>query len=192
MLPTGGDGSAYVKYSNGNVVVGAGSVDRLTVGNGTVTLAGELSASGDLNVGGGQMHDYDFVAYRVRQSSTPIMSSSIFDFSGTAALGNSQRVVFTRVPLAKAGSVLAVSLLTQDCTVKSGSLSGTVLIDGTPNANAWVGMHTGTISTRRLTKDIASFEAGSYLELQLTASSGYLTDTDPTSGSFIAIVTVEY
>ena len=186
MINSNGDGSAYVKYSNGGVVIGTGNSDRLTVNN-----LGDVTVSGDLNVAAGMVRDAQFVSYRVNQGTTPLMSSSIVDFSGTAALGNSTRIVFTRIPLMRAGSVLGISLLTQNCTVKSGSLSGTVLISGVPTA-ATVGMNTGTIATSVFNKDSITFGANSYLEVQLTASSTYLTDLDPTSGSFMCLVSVEY
>lgn len=119
------------------------------------------------------------------------MTSSIVQFSGTAAAGNATDFRFTRIPLPKAGSILSLTLMTQGMTVKSGSLSGTVVINGSPTS-ATVGMNTGSIVTAQFAKDSVTFAANSYVEVQLTASTGYLTDLDPTSGSLMGLVVVEY
>jgi len=188
---TGGDASVYVKADGGSVKIGAGERDKLIVSVGSVSASVDIVTGGDINSRGGTSHEHKFLSYRVNQGTTPMMTSSIVDFSGTAAAGNGTRIVFTQVPMLRAGSVLGIGLLTQNCTVKSGSLSGTVNINGTPSA-ATIGMHTGTIATRLLDKDSVTFTAGQYLELQLTASSVYYTDLELTSGSFQGFVWVEY
>ena len=188
-MNTNGDGSAYVKYSNGNIVIGAGSADKVTVAAGSTTVANDLTVSAaDINAAGGFQRDERFYKLRVLQGSFPMMSASIL----SAAQGGVEGfMAFTKVPLIRAGSVVGLALLCQDATVKSGSLSGTVRINGTPTA-ATVGMNTGTIAYTTYTKDTHTFTAGQYLEVQLSASTEYLTDTDPNSGSFMAVVSVEY
>jgi hypothetical protein len=186
MLPSNGDGSARIKYlDNGSIEIVTGNVQRLVVSNNGVVVTGDLAASG------GFVRSFNYFRNRVLQSSTPVMTASMMDFSGTAALGNGTRVVYLGIPMTKAGSVVAVALYTGDATVKSGSLSGTVLIGGTPTA-ATVGIHSGTVATNSFTKDTYTFTAGQVLQVQLTASATYLTDTDPTSGSWMAVVDVEF
>lgn len=180
-----GDGNVYVKYSNGSVVLGAGNSDRVTVTSQDVDVAGDIDAAG------GYQHDFQFTRRNLLQTAGVFMTSSIAYLS-TSALGISASI-FTRVPMLKAGSVRGVALLTQDCTVKSGSLSASVLVNGT-FAGA-VGMNTGTIGTATFAKDTYTFTAGQYIEVALTATvgdSGYFTDVNLTSGSWLCNVTVEY
>ncbi|MDP3763689.1 MAG: hypothetical protein Q8Q92_03510 [bacterium] len=182
---TNGDGGAYVKYSGKNIVIGAGDADRVTVSPGNVTMTNDIDAAG------GYQHDFMFYRRQLLQTAGVFMTSSIAFLSGatTGFTGS----VFTRVPMLKAGSVRGVSLLTQDHTVKSGSLSASVLVNGV-FAGA-VGMHTGTIGTATFAKDTYTFTAGQYIEVALTATvgdSGYFTDKDIVSGSWLGVVTVEY
>lgn|SRR3990167_5042598 len=179
---TGGDGNAYVKYSGGNIVIGAGGTDKVTVAPGDVTLSSDIIAAGGLT------KNHSFYKVRLRQGSFPVMTSSIL----SGARDAEDRAVFTRIPLPKAGSVLSISLITQDCTVKSGSLSGTITISGTPSATGTVGMSTGTIVYNTFAKDLVTFTAGQYLEVQLSASTTFATDLDPNSGSFHCVVALEY
>ena len=182
MLSSDGDGSAWVKYSGKNVVIGAGDADRVTVSPGNTTLSNDISPNGGL------ARDYSFYKVRLRQASFPVMTSSYL----SGARDAEDSAVFTRIPLMKAGSVLGIALITQDCTVKSGSLSGTITISGTPSATGTVGMSTGTIAYNTFAKDLITFTAGQYLEVQLSASTTFATDLDPNSGSFHCLVSVEY
>lgn len=181
-----GDGNAYVKYSAPNVVIGAGGADRVTVSAGNVTM------TNDIDAGGGYQHDFQFTRRYLLQTAGVFMTSSVAYLSTSA--GGITGSIFTRIPMLKAGSVRGISLLTQDCTVKSGSLSASVLVNGT-FAGA-VGMHTGTVGVATFAKDTYTFTAGQYIEVALTATvgdgTGFHTDFDIRSGSWLANVTVEY
>lgn len=182
---TNGDGSAYVKYSGKNIVIGAGDADRVTVSPGNVTMTNDIDAVG------GYQHDFMFFRRNLLQTAGVFMTSSVALFSSSTSYMTGS--VFTRVPMLRGGSVRGISLLTQDCTVKSGSLSASVLVNGV-FAGA-VGMNTGTIGTATFAKDTYPFTAGQYIEVALTATvgaAGYFTDVDITSGSWLGVVTVEY
>lgn len=182
---TDGDGRSWVKYSGGNIVIGAGDADRVTVSPGNVTM------TNDIDAGGGYQHDFQFTRRNLLQTAGVFMTSSVAYLS-TSALGISASI-FTRVPMLKAGSVRGISILTQDSTVKSGSLSASVLVNGT-FAGA-VGIHTGTIATATFAKDTYTFTAGQYIEVAMTATvgdAGYYTDYALVSGSWLGVVTVEY
>lgn len=186
MLSSNGDGSARIKYlDNGSIEIVTNNVQRMVLGSNGVTVTGDLAASG------GYVRSYQFFRNNVLQNTTPVMTASVIDFSGTAAAGNSTRTVYMGIPMLKAGSVVGIALYTGTATVKSGSLSGTITIDGSPIA-ATIGIHTGTVATNTFAKDTYTFNAGQVLRVQLTASSTYLTDLDPTSGSWIAVVDVEF
>src|SRR3990167_2135249 len=168
MLPTNGDGSARIKYLGNNKI-------EIVTGNGQRVLVGEAETKffNDVNMAGGGMARFAmFVKTNVLQSTTPIMTASIVDFSGTAGAGNGTRTVYLKRPLPKNGSLLGLTLYTED-TVKSGSLSGTILIDGVPTA-ATLGMNTGSVAYTTWAKDTYTFSAGAVLSVQLTASSTYL------------------
>ena len=182
---TGGDGSAYVKYSGKNIVIGAGDADRVTVTPGNVTMTNDIDAAG------GYQHDFQFTRRNLLQTAGVFMTSSMALFSSSA--GGMTGSIFTRVPMLKAGSVRGIAILTQDSTVKSGSLSASVLINGV-FAGA-VGMSTGTIAVASFAKDTYPFTAGQYIEVAMTATvgdSGFFTDINLTSGSWLGVVTVEY
>lgn len=189
LFATDGDARASVRYSNGDVVVKAGDVDRLTVSKG-----GEVTLANDLTVAGGLAHDYVYTRLHVLQGSYPIMTSSITFLSGTAAAGNTVTKSWTTVPLPKAGSVLAVSLNTEGMTVKSGSLSASVVFGGVAST-ATVGINTGSVASRTYAKDAVAFAANTTMSVALTASSTYLTDTGDNSalsGSVMCVVSVEF
>ena len=182
---TNGDGSAYIKYSGKNIVIGAGDADRVTVSPGNVTM------TNDIDAGGGYQHDFQFTRRNLLQTAGVFMTGTVGYLSTSA--GGITGSIFTRVPMLKAGSVRGVALLTQDCTVKSGSLSASVLVNGT-FAGA-LGMHTGTVGVATFAKDTYTFTAGQYIEVALTATvgdTGFHTDFDIRSGSWLAVVTVEF
>lgn len=189
VMNTNGDTNAYVKYSGGNIVIGAGGADKVTVAPNSTTLTSDLLlTNNDINAGGGYLQSFTLYGVDVLQSTFRLMSSSML--TGSPGTSSGLRI-FTRVPMCRSGSIRGLALSTENATVKSGSLSGTVNVNGTPQA-ATVGMHTGTIAYATWAKDTYTFNAGQYLTVQLTASSGYLTDTDLTSGSFVGILTVEF
>src|SRR3990167_7113047 len=198
-LPSNGDGSAYVKYSGRNVVIGAGGSDVLTVGSNSVTVAkelnisGDLSASGDLNATKGQIRSYTFTFLEHLQLTYPFMTASILEISGAAAL-HGQRVTSLAYPMRQAGSIVGISLYTPDGVIKSGALTGTVFAGsaGTTATAARIGANTGSVNSVSFAKDVNTFSANDLLRIQLTSSSGYLCEPDVTSASFIAVVDVEY
>jgi hypothetical protein len=191
MLNTGGDGSSYIKYTSRNKIeIVTGDSARVTVQDGTTTVANDLAVTGDLNAGGGRMKGLTFFKNGVEQGARNMtMTASIM--SGNQSAGQGNYKVFTKIPCRAAGSSLGVTLYTENCTVKSGSLTGTVYVDGSPTA-AKVMIATGTVASQTFTKDTYTFAANQTISLVLSGASGYHDDIDATSGSFMAIVDVEY
>jgi hypothetical protein len=192
LLDTNGDGSAYVKYSNGQVKVGAGSADQLSVGGGGVTVANQLTVAGDLNIaGGGQVKTYEYFAYKTLQGTTPVMSASQITVSGTATAGNGATFYYTKQPLRGSGSIVGISLFSEDGTVKSGSLTASLFINGAFQNGAVVAIGTGSLASVGFSKDAIPFSGSGLLTVQLTCSSGYLADV-ATSCSWGVVVEVEF
>lgn len=175
-LNTNGDGSVYINGTNGSVRIGAGSEDRLTVGAGGVTVANQLTVQGDLNAASGQSKEYRYYSYRTLQGSTPFMTASSYFFSGTAAAVGTQQFIYTKQALRGSGSLLGLTLFSEDGTVKSGSLTASVYINAGASALGSVIITTGSISSVTYAKDAATFNGSSLMTVVLTCSSGYLTD----------------
>jgi len=191
MLPSNGDGSARIKYlPGGNIEIVTGNTQRMLVSNGSVQVLTDLSCSGDMEFKGGLRRSYQFYHLDTGQASYAHMTASTVQLSGAAEV-DARQITFLRVPMLKAGSVLGVSLYTETCTVKSGSLTGTILVNNSPTA-AKVIVSTGTLASQQFSKDSYTFTAGQTLGVQLSCSAGYLTDTDPLSGSWMAVVDVEF
>lgn len=190
IVDSNGDGSVYVKSSGGQIKIGAGGADQVSVGPGGSSFAGGVTVSGDLNASaGGMVKTYEFFSYRTLQGATPVMSSSQFTVSGTAAAGNGLTFYFTKQPLRGSGSILGVTLYSEDGTIKSGSLTGSVFVNGTL-ATTLI-LSTGSIGSVTLSKDAVTFNGSSLMTVQLTASAGYLTDV-ALSCSWGALVEVEF
>lgn len=192
LLDSNGDSSVYVKADNaGNVKIGAGGQDRVVVGRNSTSITGDVNISqGDLNAVGGYVRTYQFVHMRTLQNSTPVMTGSVIQLSGTAAAGNSTMKFLTRVPLRGSGSIIGISLITEDGTVKSGSLSASVFVNGTYTGASLL-MFTGTVASTTFAKDTYTFNGNSYLQVQLTASDQYHNDL-VASCSFLCNVDVEF
>ena len=187
MIPTGGDGSAYVKYKNAGIVVGAGSTDQLTVGRDETTVANDLSV-----LGGGQLHTLVYARTSVLQGTAPFMTAS--QMSGSAV--GMARLNFVSVPMRKAGSLVGISVWAgaNGGLVKSGTLTATVCngTAGTTVTSLTAAMTTGSVGTGTVVKDLVTFAANDLISVQLTASSAYLSEPDVTSASFYCLVDVEY
>src|SRR3990167_1878089 len=103
-MNTNGDGSAYVKYSNGNILIGAGSADKVTVAPGSTTVTNDLIVSNaDINAAGGFKRDERFFKLRVLQGSYPMMSASILSAAQGGVKGF---MAFTKFLLIRNGSVV--------------------------------------------------------------------------------------
>lgn len=192
LLDTNGDGSAYVKYSGGSVKVGAGNSDQLTIGGGGVTVAQGLQINGDFNpTAGGLVRTYEYFSYKTLQGTTPLMSSSQITVSGTAAAGNGATFYYTKQGLRGSGSILGVTLFSEDGTVKTGALTGTLLINGVPVAGSQVIITTGSLASVGFSKDVLTFAGSALLSMQLTCSAGFTTDV-ASSASWASIVEIEY
>jgi hypothetical protein len=162
------------------VEIGTNGSAKLTIDQG-----GQVTLTGDLNAAGGNQVNYTFFRNNVLQGTFPHMTSSFL----TGGFGAAS--VYLRQPLRKNGSIVGITIYTEDATVKSGSLSASVTINGSTVVGASTAIPTGTIVGASFAKDTYSFSALSTLGVQFSASTGYFTDKDPLSGSWLAVVTVE-
>ena len=175
MLPTGGDGSAYVKYSNGGVVIGSGDSDKVTV-----TKDGDVVITKDLSVTGGQTSQ---LLYRSNpfQNARQNMSSSV------AHLAEG----LTRQAPVRAGSVVGLGMYSQNSTITAGALTASITINGIQQSGITLIMTAGTGSVATLSKDSMTFSAGAGLGIVLTASADYESSVAVTSGTFIGSLLIE-
>lgn len=192
MINSDGDGSIYVKGAGGMIKIGAGDADKVTVGRTDTTVSNQLSVTGDLNCSaGGQRKSYNFYSYQTKQNGFMTMTASSYYFSGTAATVGQQQFIYTKQALRGSGSLLGLTLFTEDGTVKSGSLTASVYINGGASALASVVIVTGSIASVTYAKDLYTFNGSSLLTAVLTGSSGYLTDV-ALSCSYTLMVEVEF
>jgi len=190
IVNSNGDGSVYVKTSGRNVIIGAGGETILTVSPGNVT-AQALTVTGDVVSAGGLVRSYNFMNYKVLQGTYPLMTASQVTISGTAAQGNGLTLYYTKVPVINSGSLLGIAVYSEDGTIKSGSLVATVVKNGTKTGAALT-MTTGSVNYTTWTKDTYTFVGGDVLQIELSATAGYLNDIDVLSCSFLARLDVEY
>ncbi len=177
MINTNGDGSVYINGTNGSLKMIAGNTEQMSVGAGGVAVANQLTVQGDFNAaGGGQSKEYRYYSYQTKQGSTPFMTASAYYFSGTAAAVGQQQFIYTKQALRGSGSLLGLTLFSEDGTVKSGSLTASIYINAGASALGSVIITTGSISSVTYAKDAAAFNGSSMMTVVLTASSGYLTD----------------
>ncbi|MEK6879960.1 MAG: hypothetical protein AABY22_10150 [Nanoarchaeota archaeon] len=185
---TNGDPSAYIKYVDKKVVIGAGDADKVTVTQTSVDLASDVSmTNNDINARGGYAQSFVYVCNNVLQNTFRSMTSSI------AYVSNSlPDTKYDIIPLVRSGSVLGIALSVQNTTqtVKSGALSASVMLDNA-NVSLTLGMNTGSVATATTTKDTVTFNPGQRLGVSLSASSAYLCEPNATSASFICTVLVE-
>jgi ribosomal protein S21 len=178
MLLTGGDGSSGVKFVEPNSVrISVGGDVRINVTPESTAIANHLSVAGDLQATAGFVKSYQFTKLAPAAASTPMMSSS---FNGTYD--------FIKIPMRAAGSVIGVTLYTENGSVAAGAITGSVGIDDVLASTTSVKIGAGKIGSVTLAKDALTFAANSVLSMHLTSSAAY----NGGGGSWMAIVDVEY
>lgn len=201
MLPSNGNGNAYIKYrennnidfyTNGEVRVtvndsGLQATDLAVTNNATIT--GNTTITGDVNAAGGFAQTLLFFRNNPVQNIPVVMTAS--EVYTTASLPGP--VCYMQVPLVRAGSIRGISLcvMSPAQVVKSGAISASVLINDTKSLAASAIMVTGSVGTTTLAKDVVTFAAGSRLAVILSSSAGYLCEPDITSASFVCSVLLE-
>ena len=190
-MNTGGNGSNYIKYKEkSKFEIYTDGEERVTISNGGMTVAGDTSTTGDINAAGGFAQSFTFSKIYLLQNSFASMTAS---YNSASLQGDSRGPVhFLEVPMVRGGSIrgLVVSVASSAQTIKSGALSASVMINGVNAACTAVG-HTGTYIVKTLDKDAVTFTAGQRIGVSISASTGYLSEPDVVSASFIASVLVE-
>ena len=195
-LPTGGDGSAALTYNKTTRQweIKTGGVNRVTVGDGTTTIANAVTFSSDVTIPGGVPQTFVFFKNALLQDQRTIMTASLIS-SGSAWGGQA----YTRVPMVRSGSIMGLTLYGETSVVISGTspvaLTASVTLDGA-NVGTPVIITTGSVGHFIQEKDVTTFNGGQAIGVSLTASDGYLVqntvELGSTSGSWAASVLVEY
>jgi len=186
MIPTSGDPGNKIYYSSRNkIAIQTGGTDRVEVGDATTTVSNNLSVTGDVNAAGGFAMPLILGSRDLIQGGFVSLSSSYI--SGSATLAG-----FDFVPAVRSGSVLGFVLnVPAGQCVKSGALSGAVMINGV-NTTCTITGHTGTFFlATAVSKGTVTFNPGQRIGVSLSASADYLCEPDILSASFIATVLVE-
>ena len=194
-MNTNGDGSAYVKYSNKNVLIGSGDADKITVAPNSVTLAADLlMTSNDINSQGGQVSGRNYFFLHLKQNQHAHMTASTL-LSGTTGLFGGAVDVRDRLMM-RAGSVLRLGLYSPNGVsnaFRSGALTASIMVDGVNQSLSLICIPTGSQFLSSLTsKDTVTFSASQLLGVSITASADYGSEALlGTSASWIATVLIE-
>jgi hypothetical protein len=195
MLPTGGDGSAVIQWNatSKQWEIKVGNTNKVTVARETITLSPAVTFSSDVTIPGGAPQTFMFAKEYVLQGATTQMTASIMS-------GATEELIQTRYPMVRSGSILGLTLYSEQGLVLSGTnsqLTASVTLDGA-NVAATVILGTGSVGHFITAKDTSglTFNGGQTIGVSLTASDAYESQHSvrlaSVSASWTAAVLVEF
>ncbi len=191
-ISSNGNGNVSVKFVEPNIV-------RITAGNETVAdfKPTGVELSKDLSAPGGHHHVLTFSKYSLIQGQSTAMTASLIQQINVSGSLVSNVLAQKGVVMVRPGSIVGISLNSENGTAStvflSGALTASVTLDGANTSFQLVATPSGSRFVTTQAKDTTAFSASQLIGVSLTASAGYGSDQlSGVSASWVASVVVEF